>query len=65
MAHQHRIVQAHRIEPGVKVADMVGKTVREVGLGGLAHTDQVRRQAPGLARHVRNVHCDRINAEFS
>ena len=54
VADDDHLGQAHRVEPGVEVAGMVGQPVGDIGLAGLAHPDQVRREAPGLVRHVRN-----------
>jgi hypothetical protein len=54
VAHEDDVSQAERLEPRVEIPDVIGEPVCDVRLAGSAHADQVRRQAAGLARDVRD-----------
>jgi hypothetical protein len=52
VADQHRRRQVAGGEPGVEVAGVVGVAVGDVGLAGLTHADEIRREGAGLAGDV-------------
>jgi hypothetical protein len=49
MPYQHHPVERELVEPGVEVPGVVGEQVREVGLVGFPHPDEIRRQLPPVS----------------
>jgi hypothetical protein len=52
---QDDAVQVEGVEPGVKVAGVVGEAVGDVGLAGAAHPDKVGREQPSAAHAGQHV----------
>jgi hypothetical protein len=46
MTNQHDAAQFEGIEPGVEVSGVVGEHIRDVGLAGAAHSDELGREQP-------------------
>jgi hypothetical protein len=40
--HQHDIVQAQRLDPGIEKFGMIGEPVGNIGFARTAHPDQIR-----------------------